>query len=91
MFPALPVAFFALSRFFGIRFTPAGLIAGLVVYGLAIPLAILVIRITGHRGAPDAIHTIKTGFCIPLLMVGMGLPLVFQKKEEIQQQPGHVG
>ena len=86
VFPALPIAFLAVSRLFGIRFTPAGLIAGLLAYGLAIPVAIFVIYITGHRGAPDVIHTIKTGFCIPLLMLGLGLPLVFQKREEIQQE-----
>jgi hypothetical protein len=84
IFPAIPVTFLLLSRCFGVRFRKLGIVVGMAIYLLAIPLAMLIIAVVGHRGQADSIHAIKTGFCIPFLMAGLGLPFVFRKDEEIQ-------
>jgi len=89
-FPAIPILLFCLSWCFGIKFQKIGLAVGLITYGLAVPAAILIIYLVNHRGYPDSIHAIKTGFCIPFLMVGLGLPFVFQKRNAIQQNDGQI-
>jgi hypothetical protein len=59
-------------------------------YFLAIPFAMLIIAVVRHKGQVDSIHAIKTGFCIPFLMAGLGLPFVFREREEIQQKESPV-
>lgn len=81
VFPLVPFTFWLLSRFFGIRFRLIGWLAGLVCYALAVPAAILMLELVKHPGSSDLIHTIKTGFCIPLLMLGLGFPFVFRYNE----------
>jgi hypothetical protein len=88
IFPAIPMVFWSLSWCFGAKFGRFGLISGSLSYLLATPLAMLLIAVVGHRGQPDAIHAIKTGFCIPFLMVGLGLPFVFHKRKASNKPNG---
>lgn len=80
-FALIPLAFWALSRAFGVLFQRNGLVKGYLAYLLAIPVAIFVLTIIPHPGTPDTIHAIKTGFCIPLLMIGLGLPFCFRQTD----------
>lgn len=84
VFPTIPVTFLLLSRCFGVQFRKLGIVVGMASYVLAIPLAVFIIAVVRHKGQADSIHAIKTGFCIPFLMAGLGLPFVFRKREEIQ-------
>jgi hypothetical protein len=85
IFPAIPLGFLLLSRCFGVHYRKLGIALGMATYALAIPLAMLIIVIVRHKGQADSIHAIKTGFCIPFLMAGLGLPFVFRRRDELQQ------
>lgn len=86
--PMIPLVFLGISRFFGIRPHLFAVVLGLAVYGFSVPLSILIIKLFNHRGAPDAIHAIKTGFCIPFLILGLGVPVIYRKKGAIRQSHG---
>ncbi len=79
----IPPAFWLISRLFGIRLRLRNLALGLSLYLLAIPSAILVLHLIPHPGHADALHALKTGFCIPLLMIGLGLPFCYRGEQQI--------
>lgn len=76
VYPALPVAAWIIARSFGIHSSPLRLVASLVVFITALPVAIVLLAITNHIGGPNPIHAIKSGFIIPMLFVGAGIPFL---------------
>ena len=76
-FPAVPPVFWLICRLFGIRFRVGALFQGVILYLTAIPAAVLLLHLIPHPGQADALHALKTGWCIPLLMIGLGWPFCF--------------
>ena len=46
----------------------------------AVPLAMLGLEVTHHIGGADFLHTIKSGFVIPPLLIALGLPFVWARR-----------
>ena len=57
----------------GVRPTWRRVIASEVVYLLSAPVAMGLLWVTQHRGGADFVHTIKSGFVIPFLVVALGI------------------
>lgn len=57
-----------------------GTVAGVICYALAFPIALLLLWVTDHRGGPDTIHAIKSGFVFPLIAFALGLPITMRKR-----------
>lgn len=49
---------------------------GMLGYVAAFPLALLLLWATHHKGGPDTIHAIKSGFVFPIIAFSLGLPLM---------------
>lgn len=48
---------------------------GALCYILAFPAAIMLLWVTAHRGGPDVVHAIKSGFVFPFITFAFGFPL----------------
>ncbi|HUW55437.1 MAG TPA: hypothetical protein VMZ92_02305 [Planctomycetota bacterium] len=57
----------------GVRPTWRRTLASEVVYLLSAPAAMGLLWVTKHRGGADFVHTIKSGFVIPFLVVALGI------------------
>ena len=57
-----------------------GTIVGGVCYVLAFPVALLLLWVTDHRGGPDPIHAIKSGFVFPIIAFALGSPITMTKR-----------
>ena len=56
------------------------MVVGWAVFLGAYPVAVTMLRVTNPLGADSpSIHTIKSGFIVPLLIVGLGIPFIFTK------------
>jgi len=80
--PSVPPVFWLISRMFGIRFRRRDIMIGWILYLAAIPVAIFFLHLIPHPGRADALHAVKTGFCIPTMMIGLGLPFCFPFKRQ---------
>jgi hypothetical protein len=49
---------------------------GILGYAAAFPLALLLLMATHHRGGPNTIHAVKSGFVFPIIAFSLGLPLM---------------
>ncbi len=58
----------------------AGIAAGVACFALAFPIALILLWITDHRGGPDPIHAIKSGFVFPVISFGLGLPITMKNR-----------
>lgn len=76
--PSVSILFLVISRLFSDSVTLRRSVLSLSVYALAFPVAILLLEITQHRGRPDVLHAIKSGFVIPFLILSLGIPFVFK-------------
>jgi hypothetical protein len=76
VYPAIPVGACAIVRGFGLRPTILHWILCIGLFLAATPLAILMLDVTHHEGGGHTINAIKSGFIIPLLMIGLGVPLL---------------
>lgn len=57
-----------------------GAVTGVICYALAFPIALLLLWSTDHRGGPDPIHAIKSGFVFPFITFALGLPITMRKR-----------
>ena len=57
---------------------------GVLGYAAAFPLALLLLWATHHKGGPDTIHAVKSGFVFPIIAFSLGMPLM---KRNGQQSP----
>lgn len=55
------------------------------------PVAIWALALTGHRGNADAAHAVKSGFLVPLLVLGVGLPLLAARPPPAERPAGGTG
>jgi len=76
VYPAIPVCACAIARAFGVRAGASRWLLSVGLFLAACPFAIGMLQVTGHIGGADAIHAIKSGFIVPLLVVGLGVPFV---------------
>jgi hypothetical protein len=60
--------------------SPISIVFGAVCYALAFPTAILLLWLTDHKGGPDTIHAIKSGFVFPIISFGLGLPVTMRPR-----------
>jgi hypothetical protein len=76
IFPLVPIVFLLLARFFCAHITVWRSALSLGVYTSAFPIAILLLHMVAHKGQPDFLHAIKSGFVIPLLILSFGIPFL---------------
>jgi hypothetical protein len=80
-----------IARLFGIRASLSRLALSVGVFLLAQPVARLTLELTGHVGGSDSIHAIKSGFIVPLLVMGLGIIfLPFPRLDESGARPDGV-
>lgn len=72
----VPVGFSALCRGFGMHITLGPVLFSCAFFVLSWPLAVLLLDLTAHRGGPNLIHALKSGFVIPFLVFSLGLPVL---------------
>jgi hypothetical protein len=75
LYPLVPLIVWFVSKLFGQRGSLVRGLLSLSVFLAAFPLALLLLSITGAREV-DAIHTIKSGFIVPWLVIGLGVLFV---------------
>lgn len=73
VYPGVPVLAWGVARVFGVRASLRRLALSVAVFLLALPVARAALDLSGHVGRPDSIHAIKSGFIVPLLMIGLGI------------------
>jgi len=71
-----PIAMCAIARSTGLRVTLLRAAISVAVFCAALPLARALLVVTGHRGGSDAVHALKSGFVIPWLVIGLGIPFL---------------
>ena len=76
LYPLLPIGACLIGRMFGVRITLRDALVSVMVTMAACPIAMVLLAATKHIGGADEIHTIKSGFIVPLLVIGLGLPFL---------------
>ena len=76
VWPLIPLSFCFVCRLFGAHITISAALVSATLFIISWPLAVLVRGCFEHRGSPDLIHALKSGFVIPFLVVSLGLPLL---------------
>ena len=74
--PAIPLFACLGAKVFGVRVTRAKWILSVALFLAAGPISICLLAATRHEGGPDGIHTIKSGYIIPFLIVSLGIPFL---------------
>ena len=72
LYPGIPLVLWVIGWGFGMRISIVRGLASLFVFLSSYPIALLALRLI-RPGEADAIHTIKTGYIVPLLVVGLGI------------------
>ncbi len=54
-----------------------------LLYLGAFPLAIFLLQLSNHKGGPNLIHAVKSGFVFPFLFFSFGWPLIYAFRKEI--------
>lgn len=71
--PVIPAAAALIARRFGIRPSWRRLLVAVGLWYAGPVIAIALLRVTGHRGASDLIHTLKSGLVVPFLVGALGV------------------
>lgn len=86
--PALPVLVALTGRRFGLEVSWKKIALSVVVFSSSLPVALVLMRIFDAPGAVDAIHAIKTGYVIPLLVIGLGVPFIPTRRADDKEYSG---
>ncbi|MCB9689079.1 MAG: hypothetical protein H6738_23305 [Alphaproteobacteria bacterium] len=73
---AVPAGTSVLARVAGVAVHPGHAALGLALFQLSWPIATWLLAVTGHVGGATTVNAVKSGFVVPLLVVGLGLPFV---------------
>lgn len=84
----IPLAFCGICRLFGVKITLGSALSSAVLFLGSWPTAIFIRGFFEHQGSPDAIHALKSGFVIPLLIYSLGLPILKQRVVTKYGPPG---
>jgi len=91
LYPLVPVLGCAIARAFGVCRTWKHWLVSNAVFLAAYPVAYAAVGLTRFAYDPS-IHTIKTGFIVPLLIVGLGaafLPMSRRRRMSPEGTPAH--
>jgi len=83
--PLMPIGTFFILSLFGKKVKWSRLILSLVGVIIAIPLSTFLLELVNHKGGHDYIHSIKSGFLMPLWCFSIGI-LYIGKKETKNKQ-----
>ncbi|MBN8422827.1 MAG: hypothetical protein J0L73_28220 [Verrucomicrobia bacterium] len=72
----VPLTFSLLCRIFGVRVRILPVLASALLFMLSWPLAAYGFFYLEGHGDPDFIHSLKSGYIIPLLILSLGLPVI---------------
>jgi hypothetical protein len=75
-YPMVPVSVCLVAKVFGVRISLIQWITSVALFLWAWPTAMFLLWLVNHRGSPDVVHAIKSGFVIPFLMVSLALPFL---------------
>jgi hypothetical protein len=75
--PLLPLGARLILRAFRLRVKSRYCLYSIVGMIVSVPLACILLWMVNHKGGDDLIHTIKSGFLIPLWFISMGIPVKF--------------
>ncbi len=82
VFLVVPLAICAVAYWFTPYFQRRYFILTPLLFAAAFPIAIFLLWITDHRGGPNTIHAIKSGFVFPFLLIAAGLPFLGGRPKE---------
>ncbi|MCE5278651.1 MAG: hypothetical protein ABFD92_13410 [Planctomycetaceae bacterium] len=82
VYAAIPLVGCALAGLWQWRLRPLLWLISAAIFLASCPVAIALLWATDHIGGPDEIHAIKSGFIIPMLMIGMALPFLPPREEK---------
>jgi hypothetical protein len=88
IFPLVPIIFLLIARLFCAHITFWRSALSLGLYVSSFPIAILLLRLVAHKGHPDFLHAIKSGFVIPFLILSFGIPFLFGETMGVGQPDG---
>ncbi len=77
VFPLFPLIALSSLRIIRIKIPPKYIFFSQVMFLLAFPLSVLLLTVIPHRGSPDIIHAVKSGFVFPFLFFSLGFPLIY--------------
>ena len=86
VYGALGVFYFG-SIWYFVKPGRAGLVAGVILYVMALPIAGSILWMVNHRGGADLIHAFKSGFIFPPLVWALGMPLVTCRSSSCSTSP----
>jgi hypothetical protein len=75
-FPSIPVVVSVFGRLLGVPISRRRIIVSTSAFVASLPLALLFMEFVDSSFPSDPIHTIKTGFIIPPLIVALGIPFL---------------
>ena len=81
MYPGVPLCVCLLARLFGLRVSWVRGLSSVGVFLLAFPLGWLAVRFIEPALGDYSIHAIKTGYIVPALVIGLGIPFLGETHE----------
>ncbi|PCJ63926.1 MAG: hypothetical protein COA58_14950 [Bacteroidetes bacterium] len=82
--PLVILCAFLLLRIFGFRVHWKHLLWSLLFILVSIPVSIFLLDLVNHKGSSNFIHTIKSGFIIPWIVLSLGV-LVLESRKKIDK------
>jgi hypothetical protein len=76
----VPLMFGWICRWHGIRLHFGFHLLSSMLFVASWPAAVWLLDVVDHRGGPDLIHALKSGFVIPLLAFSLGFPLLAARR-----------
>lgn len=83
--PLMPAGTFFILSLFGKKVNWRRLILSLVGIIIAVPLSTLLLELVNHKGGHDYIHSIKSGFLMPLWCFSIGILFIGKKETKNKQ------
>lgn len=81
----IPVVTSMTGRAMGLDIGSKKVFASALVFWSAYPVALALMWLLDAPGQPDAIHAIKTGYAIPLIVIGLGIAFVPSNDRPVEQ------
>lgn len=76
----IPLLFWGAAKWAGVQVNWVGRTAGAVCYFGGPLLSVVLLEFMQHRGSADFIHAIKSGYLIPFVILGLGLPVALVRR-----------
>lgn len=79
LIPLLPIGTYTILNIFKIKRPIKQLFYAILSILIAVPISVILLKISNHKGAHNYIHSIKSGYIIPLIVISIGLMLIKKK------------